>query len=339
MKFDVMTYGMPLADTPAAVRRASELGYDGWLVGETNHDSLLACAAAGQAGTSMEIGTAITIAFARSPMQVAYAAHDLQALTGGRFILGLGSQIKAHIEKRYGGDWHAPAPRMREYIQALHAIWTAWRTGERLQFRGKYTRHTLMSPFFVPPAHGYADPQIWLAAVGPAMTRVAGEIADGMLCHVFTTAEYFADVTLPRLREGAESAGRSFDDLDIAVPLFIVTGDDERTHDEIVHAVRGQIAFYGSTPAYRGVLEHHGWGDLHQRLHEASLAGAWDRMPALIPDEVLDAFAIVAEPDRLAGEILRRFGDRATRVSAAMDLPMTDETVRSLLADVRATTP
>jgi probable F420-dependent oxidoreductase len=334
MKLDEMTYGQPLATTAASVTAARERGYDGWFVSETTHDPFLAAAVAGQVSGAMQVGTAIAVAFPRSPMHVAYAAHDLQALTGGRFVLGLGSQIKPHIEKRFSTEWSKPAARMREYVLALRVIWDAWRTGEKLAFRGEFYRHTLMTPFFTPEDHGHPDPAVWLAAVGPLMTRVTGEVADGLLAHAFTTARYLEEVTLPNLLEGAAAAGRDRGDLEVVLPVFVVTGASEEHRAASEAMVRGQLAFYGSTPAYRGVLELHGWGDLHEQLHAASVADRWAEMPAMIPDEVLETFAVVADPAEVGTAVRVRYGGLADRISlssAALD----DAHLARVRADLR----
>jgi probable F420-dependent oxidoreductase len=335
MKVDAMTLGGPLAGVAGAVREAEARGYDGWFVGETAQDPLLACVAAGEASERLQVGTGIAVAFPRSPMHVAYAAHDLQALTGGRFVLGLGSQIKPHIEKRFGTPWSRPAARMREYVLALHAIWHAWETGEPLRFVGEFHRHTLMTPFFTPTAHGQGPPPVWLAAVGPRMTEVAGEVADGLLCHGFTTDRYLTEVTLPALSSGAERAGRALADLEVSLPVFVVTGRDERETAEVAAGVKAQLAFYGSTPAYRPVLDLHGWGDLHERLHTRSLEGDWAGMTALIGDEVLRTFAIVAPPDEVGRAIRRRYHGVVDRVSLSTGFEFDDEPWSRLLADVR----
>ncbi len=335
MRIDAMTYGRPLAEVGDEVRDLEARGYDAWFVGEVTHDPLLACTAAGLAADRMEIGTAITVAFPRSPMHVAYAAHDLQALTGGRFVLGLGSQIKPHIEKRFGTEWRQPAARMREFILALREIWSAWETGEPLRFRGEFTRHTLMTPFFTPADHGHGPPAVYLAAVGPRMTEVAGEVADGLLCHGFTTARYLDEVTLPSVARGAAAGDRDPSAVAISVPLFIVTGDDDAERQRTEAAVRGQIAFYGSTPAYRAVLDLHGWGELHEQLHARSLDGAWAEMPGLIDDEVLDAFAIVASPGEVGRRVRERFGGLADRVALPVDLPVDQDTWATLVTDIR----
>jgi probable F420-dependent oxidoreductase len=335
MRIDAMTLGGPLADLGAEVRTAEERGYDGWFVGETAHDPLLACVVAGQASERLQVGTAITVAFPRSPMHVAYAAHDLQALTGGRFVLGLGSQIRPHIEKRFGTPWSRPAARMREYVLALRAIWHAWETGERLRFEGEFFRHTLMTPFFTPTDHGHGAPAVWLAAVGPKMTQVTGEVADGLLCHGFTTHRYLSEVTLPALAAGAAAAGRSRAELEVALPVFVVTGRDEAETANVEAGVKAQIAFYGSTPAYRPVLDLHGWGDLHERLHARSLEGDWAGMTAMIDEEVLHTFAVVSPPDEVGAAIRERYDGLADRISLYTGFEFDGELWTRLLADVR----
>ncbi|MTV25715.1 TIGR03617 family F420-dependent LLM class oxidoreductase [Nitriliruptoraceae bacterium ZYF776] len=331
---DAITYGGPLAAVADEVAGAEARGYDGWFVGEVGHDPVLACALAAEHTERMEIGTAIAVAFPRSPMHLAYQAHDLQALARGRFVLGLGSQIKAHVEKRYSATWSAPAARMREFVLAMRAIWDAWATGERLRFEGEHYRHTLMTPFFTPDAHGFGHPKVWLAAFGPRMTAVAGEVTDGLLCHAFTTPRYLREVTLPALAEGTAAAGRDRAELEVSLPVFLVTGRDERERDEVAEVVRGQLAFYGSTPAYRGVLELHGWGELHEELHARSLRGEWAAMSALIDDEVLDTFAVVAEPDRVGAAIRDRYGDHVDRVSLNTSFTFDDDGWRRLVTEL-----
>jgi probable F420-dependent oxidoreductase len=325
VKLDAVTYGQRLDELPEEIVRVRDRGYDGWFVSETTHDPLLACAVAGTVSGEMQLGTAIAVAFPRSPMHTAYAAHDLQAQTGGRFVLGLGSQIKPHIEKRFSTEWSKPAARMREYVLALRAIWDAWETGGRLAFRGEFYRHTLMTPFFTPQDHGHGHPDVWLAAVGPLMTQVTGEVADGLLCHAFTTGRYLEEVTLPKLAAGAERAGRDPEDLEVVLPVFVVTGADGTERAEAQAAVKDQIAFYGSTPAYRAVLDLHGWGELHEQLHRLSVSDGWPRMPELIDDEVLDAFAVTAEPAEVGAAIVERFGGRVDRVSLSTTYAFDDD--------------
>ncbi len=251
-------------------------------------------------------------------MQLAYTAHDLQTYSGGRFSLGLGSQIKPHIERRFAMPWSRPAARMREYVSALRAIWAAWNDGESLDFRGDFYTHTLMSPFFSPPPAPDGAPKVFVAAVGEAMTRVAGEVADGLLAHGFTTERYLREVTLPTVESGLDRSGRTRDDFAVSHLLLTATG---RTEEELARAIDGtrrQIAFYGSTPAYRGVLELHGWGELGDELNALSKSARedrWEAMGGLVDDEVLHTFAVVAEPERVAGEIRRRYGNLVDRVS------------------------
>jgi probable F420-dependent oxidoreductase len=335
MKVDAVTYGQPLAATGADAAAAAARGYDGWFVSETTHDPLLACVAAGLATDGLQIGTAITVAFPRSPMHVAYAAHDLQALTGGRFVLGLGTQVRAHVEQRFSATWSRPAARMREYVVALRAIWQAWATGERLTFEGEFYRHTLMTPFFTPDDHGFGPPAVWLAAVGPRMTEVTGEVADGLLCHAFTTPRYLEEVTLPRLGAGTAAAGRARDEVEVVQPVFVVTGATDEQRDAAETMVKGQLAFYGSTPAYRGVLDLHGWGDLHEELHRRSRANEWASMPELIDEEVLRTFAVVADPSEVGTAIRDRYGHLADRISLATSYVYDDDGWQRLLADLR----
>ena len=307
--------GFTLGDRAAAARAVEDAGYDGAWTAETNHDPFVACALAAEHTTRLEVGTAIAVAFARNPMTLAYTAYDLQAVSGGRFLLGLGSQIKPHIERRFSMPWSRPVARMREYIVALRTIWDSWQNGTRLDFRGDFYTHTLMTPFFDPGPSSFGTPAVYLAGVGEHMTEVAGELCDGFLCHGFTTAQYLCEVTRPALERGRQRAGKTLDGLEIALPCFVVTGSSEEEMAAAARGVRQQIAFYGSTPAYRGVLDLHGWGALFEELNVLSKQGKWDVMAELIDDEVLRAFAVVAEPDGIAAELLNRYQNLATRLS------------------------
>lgn len=290
-------------------RELESVGFDGAWAAEIGHDPLLILAAAASATTRLQLGTGIVVAFGRSPMITATMANDLQILSEGRLLLGLGSQIKPHIEKRYSMEWSHPAPRMREYILAMRAIWASWNEGEKLFFRGEFYRHTLMTPFFSPAPHSYGPPKVFLAAVGEVMTEVAGEVADGLLVHPFTTERYLREVTMPALERGLVKSGRSRSDVQIAFTGMVVDTDAHAEGDSASAAVRKQIAFYGSTPAYRGVLDLSGWGDLQPKLNELSRAGEWDAMADLIDDDVVDAFSIVAPLDQVAARVTERFGD------------------------------
>ncbi|MFE2417157.1 LLM class F420-dependent oxidoreductase [Streptomyces hokutonensis] len=318
MKVDGKLSVWGTAEVVAEALQHEKAGYDGLWASESKHDPFLPLLLAAEHTERLEVGTAIAVAFARSPMQLAYTAHDLQTYAGGRFSLGLGSQIKPHIERRFAMPWSRPAARMREYVSALRAIWAAWNEGEKLDFRGDFYTHTLMSPFFSPPPAPGGAPKVFVAAVGEAMTRVAGEVADGLLAHGFTTERYLREVTLPTVELGLERSGRTRDDFSVSHLLLTATG---RTEEELARAIDGtrrQIAFYGSTPAYRGVLELHGWGELGDELNalsKSSREDKWEAMGGLVDDDVLHTFAVVAEPDRVAGEIRRRYGSLVDRVS------------------------
>ncbi|MGP4048514.1 TIGR03617 family F420-dependent LLM class oxidoreductase [Streptomyces sp. 2A115] len=318
MKVDGKLNVWGTAEVVEEARHHEKAGYDGLWASESKHDPFLPLVLAAEHTDRLEVGTAIAVAFARSPMQLAYTAHDLQTYADGRFSLGLGSQIKPHIERRFDMPWSRPAARMREYVSALHAIWAAWNEGEKLDFRGDFYSHTLMSPFFSPPPAPGGAPKVFVAAVGEAMTRVAGEVADGLLAHGFTTERYLREVTLPTVEAGLAGSGRTRGDFSISHLLLTATGRTEEEMARAIDGTRGQIAFYGSTPAYRGVLELHGWGDLGDELHALSTSrreDKWEAMSGLVDDEVLHTFAVVAEPDQVAGEIRRRYGALVDRVS------------------------
>lgn len=314
----------------AAARRLEDLGYDGAWAAETGRDPFLPLAVAAEATERLELATGIAVAFARNPMTLAMTANDLHQLSKGRFILGLGSQIKAHVTKRFSMPWSHPAPRMRELVLAIRAIWRSWQTGAPLQFRGEYYTHTLMTPFFDPGPNPYGNPRIVLAAVGERMAEVAGEVCDGLLVHPFTTARYLHEVGLPALERGAANAGKTRSDLEVALPGFVVTGATDAEAAASAAAVRAQIAFYGSTPAYRPVLELHGWGELQAELHARSKRGEWTEMGELVDDEVLAAFAVVAPPERVADAVLERWGGLVDRFSFYGALP--DAATREVIA-------
>jgi probable F420-dependent oxidoreductase len=315
VKVDTGIMAPSLGDIGARAREIEAMGYDGVLTAETGHDALLPIALAAEHTEHVELGTGIVVAFARTPMVLAYTANDLQQMSHGRFILGLGSQIKPHIEKRFSMPWSHPARRMREYILALRAIWDAWNNRTPLQFEGEFYRHTLMTPFFSPPPNEHGSPKVFLAAVGEKMTEVAGEVADGVIIHGFTTERYVKEVTIPAIDRGLKAAGRDRSSFEISGPLFIVTGTTDKELADAVRGVKQQIAFYGSTPAYRGVLELHGWGDLQPELNTLSKRGEWEQMGALIDDDILRTFAVVAEPEGVGAELKRRYGGVVDRCS------------------------
>jgi probable F420-dependent oxidoreductase len=324
MLLDAALLSTGIDDVPATARELEARGYAGVWSSEADHDPFLPLLAAGQATSRLQVGTAIAVAFARSPMTLAMTAHDLQRYTRGRFLLGLGSQVRAHVERRFSMPWSPPVERMREYVAALRAIWAAWQEGTRLRFEGEHYRHTLMTPMFAPAAHEWGAPPVHLAAVGPGMTRLAGEIADGLLAHGFTTARYLRERTLPALEDGLAAAGRDRTEVSVSLPGFVVTGRTEREHAAAAAAVRATIAFYGSTPAYRPVLELHGWGALADELHALSIGrreDKWAAMRDLVDDEVLEAFAVVAAPQDVGRRVRERFTGLVDRFSVYASYP------------------
>lgn len=315
MKVDTSVMQMDLTKAGESAKQAEARGYDGVWTAETSHDPFFPLLIAAEHTDDLELGTGIAVAFARNPMTLANVGYDLQAYSGGRFMLGLGSQIKPHITKRFSMEWSQPALRMREMILAMRAIWDSWNNGTKLDFRGDFYTHTLMTPFFNPGPNPFGNPRVFLAGVGERMTEVAGEVADGFLCHGFTTEAYLREVTLPALERGLAKAGRERTDFEISFPAFVVTGTNEEEMATSAQGVRQQIAFYGSTPAYQGVLAHHGWGDLHGELNLLSKQGEWVQMGNLIDDSMLGTFAVIAEPEQVAAGITSRYGDVIDRLS------------------------
>jgi probable F420-dependent oxidoreductase len=312
-----------------------ELGFDGIWVPETGHDPFVVLALASQLVSKIELGTGIAVAFARNPMNMAMLANDLQILSKGRFMLGLGSQIKPHIEKRYSMPWSSPAKRMREFIQAMRAIWHSWNTGEKLEFRGEFYTHTLMTPFFSPGSNQYGAPKVFLAAVGELMAQVAGEVADGILIHGFTTERYLKEVTIPAVQKGLAKAGKNRADFEVSYPAFVVSGNNEGEIQAAESLVKQQIAFYGSTPAYRPVLELHGWGDLQTELNTLSKQGKWVEMGSLISDDILNAFAVVDEMSNVAKRLKERFSGVVDRISFYTVGSMSSEGWQAVISELK----
>jgi probable F420-dependent oxidoreductase len=331
MKLDVIVEGA-LADTSAAAALAERVGCDGIMIPEVAHDPFLPMTIAATSTQRIRLATGIAVAFARNPMNVAVMASDLHRLSNGRFALGLGSQIKPHITRRYSMPWSQPVARMREFVAAVQTIWAAWEDGTPLAFEGEYYRHTLMTPMF---SHGPSPcgwPSIHLAAVGPMMTALAGEVADGLNTHGFTTAAYVRDVTLVHLALGLARSGRSRREVEISVPVMyaVVESDDDPALDRM----RATIAFYGSTPAYRPVLEHHGQGALGEELHRLSRQGDWATMPTLVEDDVLHEFAVIGDAATVALEIAARYGGIVDRIQLGTSAG--DPRFPSLVEELRA---
>jgi probable F420-dependent oxidoreductase len=330
---------MDLRQAGALASEAEAAGYSGVWTAETAHDPFLPLLLAAEHTERIEVGTSIAVAFARNPMLLANTGWDLQAYSGGRFILGLGSQIKPHITKRFSMPWTHPAARMRELVLAVRAIWDCWMNGTKLEFRGEFYTHTLMTPFFTPPAAdlaGCGPPKVFLAGVGELMTEVAGEVCDGFICHGFTTEKYLREVTLPALERGRAKVGKTLAGFEIAGPSFVVTGADDNELERAAAATRQQIAFYGSTPAYRGVLDVHGWGGLQDELNALSKQGKWAEMGELIDDDLLNTFAVVGTPEEIAPELAKRYGDAIQRISFYAPYRSDPDRWRAVLEAVKA---
>ncbi len=307
--------GMLSADlemAPLAIAELEKLGYDTAFSAEINNDPFLPLVLAAEHSETIALTTSIAVAFARNPMTLANLAWDLNQYSRGRLTLGLGSQIKPHITRRFSMPWSRPAARMREFVRAMRAIWSCWETGEKLEFEGEFYQHNLMTPMFTPANAGYGGPGVNLAAVGPLMAEVAGEVADGAIAHGFTTAKYLREVTLPAVERGLAKSGRRREEFDISLPAMVVAGTSEEAFEQSRLAVQGQLAFYASTPAYRPVLDLHGWGELQADAHRLTREGRWDDMGSLITDDILHTFAIVSEDiEQLPTLLAERFGGLA----------------------------
>lgn len=302
---DVAFHGEP-ARLPRIAAEAERRGTAGLFVAEAAHDPFVALTLASTTTERIQLGTSVAVAFARTPMSTAYSAWDLHRLSGGRLVLGLGSQIKPHITRRYAMPWSRPAARMREYVEALRAIWDSWQTGALLDFRGDFYQHTLMPPLFSPAPFDGPVPRVWVAGVGPRMVTTAGAVADGLICHPLLSRSYLEEVVLPAL-------GPTRTDFEVATLTLVATG---RTEEEIAAAeagVRKQIGFYASTPAYAPVLAHHGWEDLHDEANLLTKSARWDELGRIVDDEVVQAFAVVGDLETAAAGLRSRFAGLAHR--------------------------
>ena len=320
---------------PDHVKKMEAQGFDRVGTAEMNHDPFMPLLLAAEHSETIEVGTGIAVAFARSPMILANIGHDLNSYSKGRFVMGLGSQIRPHITKRFSMPWGAPAPQMKELVQAMRAIWANWYEGEPLRFEGKYYNHTLMTPAFTPEDKEYGAPKVTLAAVGPIMTEVAGEVADGLIIHPFSNEKYIREVTLPAIDRGLAKSGRSRENFEIAYTPFIVSGKDEETFEKAKLEAKNRIAFYGSTPAYKNVLAVHGWGDLQFELNKLSKEGKWAEMGEMITDDILNVMGVMGEPSSLVAEIKSRYGDFTDRTSGGFNFVDAEERV-GMIAELRA---
>ena len=314
MKVDVEIAVASPADATALAAKAEEYGFDCLWANETKHDPFVQLALAAAATTRIELGTSIALAFTRSPMTLAYTAWDLQNVSRGRFVLGLGSQVKGHIERRFGLKWEAPAPMMKETALALRAVWETWQTGKRLDFHGRFFNLDLMTPFFDPGPIRHPVIPVFLAGVNPGMCRVAGAVADGLHVHPLHSVRYLREVIHPALAEGASKAGRKREDVAVAVSVYAAVGDTRDEVSGVREAFRQQIAFYASTRSYRKVMELHGWGEVCDRLHALSTKGEWQRMGAEVGDEMMRVLVVEGTWDEMGGILRERYGGLADRV-------------------------
>lgn len=310
MHLDVSLPPVSLKDVPAIAAAVEGMRFDGLWSAETQHDPFLPLALVAEHTSEIRFGTAVAIAFARSPANVAHTAWDLAAASQGRFILGLGTQVKPHIERRFGMTWpDSPVGKLREFVMAVRAFWSAWQKDERLNYRGDYYKLTLMTPFFNPGPISHPEIPIYLAGVNPGMCRLTGEVADGFHVHPLHTERYLREVIRPAIAEGAKRAGRDESKIELSTSTFIVTNAQQNAF------VRSQIAFYASTPSYRRVMSLHGWNDTAEELSSLARQGEWEAMPDLVDDEMLATFAVVEKSDALAGAIKKRYEGLVDRIT------------------------
>jgi probable F420-dependent oxidoreductase len=317
MKLDASlgTEGGYLQSAGEAARAAESLGLAGLWTSETRHDAFLPLAIAANETEKIELGTSVAIAFSRSPMEMAQTAWDLQDLSEGRFILGLGTQVKAHVKRRFSMPWDKPLARLREYIGALRAIWSSFQSDEPLRFEGEFYRHTLMTPFFNPGPIEHPEIPVYIAGVNTGLARLAGELCDGFHVHPFHSPEYIRKTVNPAIAEGAHKESRNPEEVELATSVFVVTGESESEIEEQRKQIRAQISFYASTPTYRTVLEAHGWEEVGERLGRLARNKKWEEMPELITDEMLRAFTVQASPEEVGPALQERYGGLIDRVS------------------------
>jgi probable F420-dependent oxidoreductase len=310
MKFDAALPLVQLKDVPAIAKAAQEIGFDALWTQETQHDPFLPCALIAEHTQKLNFGTAIAVSFARSPANLAYTAWDLAAQSSGRFILGLGTQVKAHIERRFGMPWpESPVGKLREQVLAIRAFWDCWQNGMKLNFRGEHYKITLMSPFFNPGSIEHPNIPIYIAGVNTGLAKLAGELCEGFHAHPFHSPRYLREVILPAIEEGAVKAERTRKDVSISTTAFVATSPEEEGF------ARMQIAFYASTPSYRAVMDLHGWGDVAEKLSGFAGKGEWAEMPMLITDEMLEQFCLRTTIENLASDLKARYEGLADRLT------------------------
>jgi probable F420-dependent oxidoreductase len=316
---------LDVATVPSDARLVEDLGYHGLVVEETKDDPYVIAALAAQSTTRLRVGTAVAMAFPRSPTVTALSAWTLQKLSRGRFTLGLGTQVKGHIERRYGLRWSGPGPWMREYVQAVRAVWNCWQTRSPLRFHGQRYDLSLMVPLFDPGPIEHPQIPIHLAAVNPYLCRVAGEVADGLRPHPVCTPRYVESVMLPAVRSGAEKTGRDLAEFSLGMKILFATARDQASLEREIPNVRARVAFYASTPAYRPAFEAHGLGALADELKQLSKAQRWEEMPAYISDAMLHTYAVVGTYDEIADRILDRWGDLVSTLEFSIPVRSDDD--------------
>lgn len=329
---------LPLAEVPQYVRRVEAVGYDGIVIPEAVHDGFLVALSALEHSRRLTVTTGIILAFPRSPMVVAHTAWDLQSFSGGRFELGLGSQVKGNVEGRFSVPWTDPIRRMREYVQSLRAIWDCWQNGSPLDFQGKHYSFTRMQPYFNPGPIEHPDIPVLLGAVNPAMTRLAGQVCNGMIAHPTSSdPRYIREVTVPNLEAGARRAGRSLQEVGLAVGGFVITGQNRSELAKAREEARELMAFLYSTPAYWPTLELHGWGDVGSRLRQMTREGGWSEMARQITDEMVDQLAVMGTYEEIADKLKERHRGLATRISFPMPAdPSLDHQVARVVAALKS---
>ncbi|MGA8040822.1 MAG: TIGR03617 family F420-dependent LLM class oxidoreductase [Acidimicrobiia bacterium] len=337
MKVDYYYPSGQLAAVPEAAHTARRLGYDGFFTAETQHDPFIPLALAGVAEPELELGTAIAVAFPRSPMVTAMIGWDLAQMSAGKFMLGLGTQVRGHIVRRFSTVWDSPGPRLREYIQSMRAIWDCWQNSKPLEYTGDFYKFSLMTPFFDPGPINHPEIPVYIAGVGPYLSRLAGEECQGFHVHPFHTVRYLDEVVLPAIEAGAESRGRAMSEVERVTTVFVVTGETDAEIERAMEPVRQQISFYASTPSYRPVLEANDW-DFGAELSAMSKRGQWDRMPGVVPDDAVTSVAVVAPIDRLGTAIKDRYGDRVQRVglyTIGSVMGLDDDALQTVIGQLR----
>lgn len=337
MKVDYWFTGPPDGAGDAAVKAAG-IGYDGFFSAETQFDPFLPLALASSAAPSLELGTGITVAFPRSPMTTAIVAWDLARMSAGKFMLGLGTQVRAHIVRRFSAIWDKPGPQLKDYILAMRAIWDTFQNAVPLVYEGDYYQFSLMTPFFNPGPIPNPNVPVYIAGVGPYLSNLAGELCDGFHVHPFHTAKYLDEVVIPQITRGSQSVGRSLDDVDLVAALFVATGADQAAMEQSIEAIRHQISFYGSTPSYAPVFEANDW-DFNDELRGMARRRRWDEMPAVVPDEAVEEVAVIAPVEELGAAIRARCENRLQRVgfySLGPIAGLDDETQAEVVSQIRA---